>query len=682
MFLKTSSYFGRHSCVPTFASFTPVAALPSTFFALALLGTNIHPALAAQSQAAQPSKPSETALADVVVTASRFPDQAANTPASLSVITGAEVRAQPSVSLPDLLRQRAGVEVRNLYGMLGRDSAVDIRGFGSSAGSNVLVLVDGVRLSAVDSSGLEWASISRESIDRIEILRGPSTVLYGDRASGGVINVITNRSKEARFSAQAGIGSFGYGAFGISAAGKGNSGLYGNLNLSQEEERGYRINSQADQRALSTRAGWQNKKWDVYADVSAWERSNGSPGALFNTQYQDNPRFSRSPLAYTNGSGYRLRPGVRGELNDQLQLEVEAQHEQKSSAFFSNPSSVPFRLETQSENFTPRLKWGHGLLGLKSDTIFGLDVYRGHARSNSSGSRNEAIQDSNSWYVQNTTSLGGGVSSQLGYRTQRMAQSAGDFSKNVTGNTVRTREAAEAGLQWKINPAWRVFARAATTYRFANTDELFAFDVNFNPVFSGGLLPQHGSQTEAGTEWVAGPHRVQVSVYKMRLYDEILYDGSRNLNLPNPTQRNGFELEASTRIARQWQVQSAFKYMTARIDGGQYDGKAVPLVPHASANISLRWLGGEYGSHGINARYASSRRVANDFDNSKKPLPAYGVFDWQSSYTWQKWTASLTIRNLLNKKYTEFGGYDSFNKDYYYYPTNPRGVYLTVRYDF
>ena len=643
---------------------------------MALLGSSMNPAFAAQ-----PSQFSETALADVVVTANRFPDQAANAPASLSVITGAEVRAQSSVSLPDILRQRAGVEVRNLYGMLGRDSTVDIRGFGSSAGSNVLVLVDGVRMNSVDSSGIEWATIPREAIERIEIMRGPGTVVYGDRASGGVINIITNRSKETRFSAQTGVGSFGYGAFGISAAGKGDSGLYGNLNISQEEERGYRINSQADQKSLNTRAGWQNQKWDVYTEVNAWERSNGTPGALFNAQYQDNPRFSRTPLAYADGSGYRIRPGVSGELTDTLKLMAEAQHEHKRTAFFSNPSSVPYKIETESESFTPRLLWTHGLGGLKSDTIVGLDLYRGHARSNSSSSRNEAIQDSNAWYVQNTTNLGAGVSTQIGYRKQRLAQSAGDFKNNVTGNIIREREAADLGIQWKMTPVWRTYARTGKTYRFANTDELFGYDVFFNPVFNGGLLPQHGTHTELGTEWKSGVSHIQASVFRTRTYDEILYDGSSNINLSNPTQRNGIELEASTRLAGQWQIQTSYKYQTTRIEGGKYDGKEVPLVPHASGSIGLTWLGGQYGSHGIKARYSSSRRVANDFDNSKNPLPAYGVFDWQSSYVWQKWTASISIRNLLNKKYSEFGGFDTFSKDYYFYPTNPRAIYFNVRYD-
>ena len=85
-----------------------------------------------------------------------------------------------------------GVVVRDFYGT-GKTASVDIRGFGETAPLNVLVLVDGRRVNEIDLSGTDWTQIPIDQIERIEIVRGAGSVLYGDNAVGGVINIITKK---------------------------------------------------------------------------------------------------------------------------------------------------------------------------------------------------------------------------------------------------------------------------------------------------------------------------------------------------------------------------------------------------------------------------------------------------------------------------------------------------------
>ena len=155
--------------------------------------------LAALSQTTRDDGHSPTALPEVVVTGTRTAEEIQKVPASISVITAADIQRSSAKTAVDLLRREEGIVVRDLLGN-GKAAQVDLRGFGETASSNTLVLVDGRRTNEIDLSGVDWAQIPVEQIERIEVLRGPGSVLYGDNAAAGVINIIT-KSPAKKFTA-------------------------------------------------------------------------------------------------------------------------------------------------------------------------------------------------------------------------------------------------------------------------------------------------------------------------------------------------------------------------------------------------------------------------------------------------------------------------------------------------
>ena len=167
-------------------------------------------------------------LAAVVVTATRFTEADPGVAANISVITHHDIRNVPAQNLPDVLATRAGVDVRQLGGAMGRDATVDIRGFGATATSNTLILVDGLRVNPVDLGTVIWSSIPLASVERIEIIRGSGTVLYGDGATGGVINIITDKSGSPKAAVTATLGSKDYKGIDAQLA-NGNDQAYFNL---------------------------------------------------------------------------------------------------------------------------------------------------------------------------------------------------------------------------------------------------------------------------------------------------------------------------------------------------------------------------------------------------------------------------------------------------------------------
>ena len=130
---------------------------------------------------------------EVVVTATRLAEELSTIPANVTVVTEEQIAQSPAQNVPELLRSVAGVMVSDISGN-GRSYTVDLRGFGETASLNTLVMVDGRRINQADLSGVDWSLIPKERVERIEIVRGGrGSVLYGDNATGGVINIITKK---------------------------------------------------------------------------------------------------------------------------------------------------------------------------------------------------------------------------------------------------------------------------------------------------------------------------------------------------------------------------------------------------------------------------------------------------------------------------------------------------------
>ena len=127
----------------------------------------------------------------IVVTPTRFPQALSGQTANTTVITRQEIANSPQTTLPGILAEQAGTGMRDLFGNHAAESTVDMRGFGAAAGQNTLILLDGRRLNDIDQSSVDWSALPLSSIERIEIVRGGSSVLHGSGAVAGVINIIT-----------------------------------------------------------------------------------------------------------------------------------------------------------------------------------------------------------------------------------------------------------------------------------------------------------------------------------------------------------------------------------------------------------------------------------------------------------------------------------------------------------
>lgn len=172
----------RKSATP-FVSPSSSRSLPRSLSVPALAGLSVLPA------AAQQTTNAPVHLPEVVVTATRIPTALDRSPVAATVVTRKEMAERQLNTVADVLRAQAGVDV-NQTGQPGGNTSVFLRG---ANGSHTLVLIDGVRVNRPFDNTFNFADLLTDNVERIEILRGPQSTIYGSEALGGVINIVTKQ---------------------------------------------------------------------------------------------------------------------------------------------------------------------------------------------------------------------------------------------------------------------------------------------------------------------------------------------------------------------------------------------------------------------------------------------------------------------------------------------------------
>ena len=428
--------------------------------------------------------------------------------ASTSIITAEQIERAPEQSIPEILAREAGVQIRSLFGgNAGASTTVDIRGFGASAASNSVILVNGRRINDLDLQGIDFAGIPRDSIERIEIVRGGSAVvLYGEGVVGGVINIVTKSPARLPTQArvEAGVGSYGAREGSLSAStssGDHAVSFYGSKSAAD----GYRQNNKFDQ-LTGVLTYSQRREWGtLYMNFTADDQSLGLPGGrlvdptLGINQLGRDPRGATTPfdkadkqgMSGTLGFTYDFAPGVT------LITDGGVRQKRQQSNFFGtlvdrgsrDPLSyIDATLTTSS--LTPRLDVRSHLFGLPWRSLSGIDLYRSDYSSPRSLAEGlpaihyyDLSQSSASVYSMNTFDVSPSTQASVGARVQYTTIDARDtlntaapgwFPWDQQGTPLDRSEPNygwHIGVEHKLTNALTLFGRAARSYRVPNVDE-------------------------------------------------------------------------------------------------------------------------------------------------------------------------------------------------------------------
>jgi len=647
------------------------------------------------AQQDQEADTSPAALPEVVVTGSRIEQQVRKIPANVSVITTADIKNTNAKTAADLLRGEEGIVVRDTLGN-GNTASVDLRGFGETASQNLLVLVDGRRANEVDLSAINWAQIPIEQIERIEIVRGSGTVLYGDNASAGVINIIT-KSPSQKISANGGVTLGSYDRRKVKASVSGGYtrttvSLYGSL----EETDGYRENNDYHSGDLGGKVIFDATDRLTLKLSSSYHKDRfGLPGTLTRAEADADRRQSLDPEDSANTRDFYITAGMDWDFGGYGQVLADLSYRERISESAFPDEDFPFEndIDTDTMGFTPRYILEKEIFNRENRLVAGVDLYRSKQDAKSyagffsplpaspSGLSN-VDRDSYGFYFNDEFYLMKNLLFTFGARHETVKY---DFDVEdlsafplapLAESTSDSENAFTAGLTYLYGKDSSIFARVNRSFRFPLIDELVVFDFDTGRiVVNPGLKPQTGTHYEFGVRHYFTPKiRANFTIFQADIDDEIFFNRPTfaNENYPE-TRRQGVEVGFRADLVEHVVLKGSYTYQKATFEKGAFDGKDIPAVPNNRGSLGLNIYDLPKGLElAVDYVYTGSSYAISDFENEFEKLDSYFTLDLRLTYAWKMIRAFAGVNNLTNEKYSEFAVIGGFPTQINFYPAPER----------
>lgn len=568
-------------------------------------------------------------LDDIVVTATRTPQPIQNLVADMSVISAADIRAAGQSTLAELLQTQPGVEISSNGGP-GTTTSVYLRG--ANAG-HTLVLVDGMRIGSATTGATALENISLDQVERVEILRGPASHLYGSEAIGGVIQIFTRSGKgapAANFSA--GVGSFntqtlsaGYGGEvgdtrfslqaghletdGISAYAPGNPGYQGQ----NRDKDGYRNTSLSMKLARTLAAGHE-----IGVDGFASQGRSHYDGYSPTTDYYRDQALSAFDVYSKN------------RINDRWQSLVRMGVGSDHSNDYSGVKDV-FNTDQNQLLWQNDLDVGTGsaLLGVErvEQKVSGTTAFTVSSRT---------IQ---SWFA--------------GYQAHAGLHSFQANLRNDDNSQFGSHDTGYLGYAYQFASQWRVGAGLGSAFKAPSFNDLYY------PGFGNAdLRPERSRSKEASLHYDGGVQHFSAVYFDNQVSDLIAWapisPGSWTWKPANVNQASlrGVTLSGSTAVG-DFLLDAN---LTLQKPEDAATGKL--LINRAEQHGAVK-LSRDLGAWKLAGELVFSGERYSDAGNTLK-MGGYGLVNVSAGYALDKeWSFQARVNNLFDRQYELAQGYST-----------------------
>jgi len=635
-------------------------------------------------------------LEEIIVQAARIEQPLDLTPWSVSVVDKDEIQTgKQQLGLDESLSRVPGVFMQDRYNFA-QDLRIAIRGFGARAAfgiRGIRIYVDGIPATAPDGQG-GVDSIDIGSAEKIEVLRGPSSALYG-AAAGGVINITTENGPDEPFvEGRLSFGDYGFEKTQLKTGGQAGSLNY-LMNLSHMSLDGYRTQSQTENTLFNSRMSYEiNEDSSFTAIINAVDSPEANdPGALTETLARTDPRSARDlNLIFNAGEALSQQQAgfiYRNNFAPGHELILKNYYVWRN---FENKQPFQAGGVVAFQRFYlgggAQYNWSGSLLGHQNKLSLGFDIdsqgddrqrydnIRG-VKGTSSLSQFENV-DSVGTFVQDVFQLQDQLALTLGLRYDDVSFDVKDrflADGNDSGSISFDEFSPSAALLWSPNGSFNIYGRIATSFETPTTTE-FA-----NPNgggFNTALKPQTATNYEIGMKGRLNEKiRYEISLYTMEVQDELVpfevpaFPSKVFYRNAGKSTRNGLETSISVSLLPNLTSTLAYSYSDFNFDrytttSGTFDGNLIPGIPEHQlfAELAYKNPNGLYLNWDIQA---VSRLYTNDANTATNP--SYVVSDLRAGYdgVFGKWKLGpfLGFNNLFDESYNGNIRLNAFGGRYY-----------------
>ena len=561
----------------------------------------------------------------IIVMANRIATRESETTYSAEVHTRKQIEQSGASNLFDYLGHHSSVRIAPNFGNR-QTPQIDMRGYGLGDGyQNVVVTVDGVRQNNIDQSGSLIGSIPMADIERIEITKGSGSVLFGDGATAGTIQITTRRRSGGTVEAFAGS----FGAFGTTASAGTQSGMLsldGSVTrsntdgYSKEDPTGHKDRSTVDQWRFDAALA-PSDTVRVKAGAGRVDIDTRYTGALTLAQFESNPAQSNgSPYTHQRFRSDIWHVGADAWLTSDLKFIAEHRSEDKRSEFVGSPAAD---YDYQSNDLG--LVWSRG-----DDTVMaGIQNFDGDRSSGTTTTSKNTLGA----YLQGQVRLDA-FKVTAGARRERV-----EYENRLSGSPAQAAAhrltAADLGANYRMGERVTVFANVNRAYQAPDIDRFFLFGGGFN----GFIEPMRVTTFNAGVHYASASHQARAVLFHARLKNEIYLDPFTfdNTNI-DQSHKQGLELHDRWQVAKGLVVVADYTWTRAIIDSeergaGAFNGKEMPGVSRHAASLGTELRANSRTTLGATFAWRGAAWALGDFDNnnSQRQRP-YASFDVRANY--------------------------------------------------
>ncbi len=629
----------------------------------------------------------DISLEPLVVSATRFEYQGVASAAHIKVLDRALIEESGALHLVDLMRTRGGVQISDTFGD-GSRATISMRGFGSNAAANTLVLVDGRRLNNTDLRGPDLNSIPLQDVERIEIIQGSSGALFGDQAVGGVINIITRKPDGPDIHIEIGAGSYSSQLQRIQASNRHQNGVNYQVSAERRASNNYRDNNETMFNNARLRAGLDYASGEVFAEYQHTDEDLNLPGGLFADERAISRKQTNFPTDFNDTRSRVWRLGGQQSLgsNWSMQGEYTYRHVETEGLL----TGIGLEQVRHDRSLNPRLVGHYGINGGELLLTLGADIEEHEYSLTSVFGRTANDQDMRSLYGQLIMPIVDYLTVTAGIRKAWVDNRLFDGTTPIAGLELNDDQLVYSfGVVLKPSDSVRLFLRRDENYRFPLVDEQTNTDPGFVSVMP--LQTQTGVSVEFGFEISKASWQASVMGYRTRMKNEIDFDPSLgfgfccNTNL-DPTERLGVIVDVFAALGDHWDWTGQYNYVDATFSQGTFAGNEIPFVAEHQFSSTLGYRFSENFRLSGELLARSSRFASGDIGNSTAKVAGFTIMNLLADYQRGPWRLTARVDNLLDKEYSEFAGRvyraTTFAFETGFFPMPERRGMLSLSYNF